>query len=146
LELTGDRLKLTGSDLDLTITVETTVSGQQDGVAVLPAKLASDIARSFKSGAVSVEVTDDVAMLSVGRSEFSLRLMHADEYPKFDALTADAVTIPAARLADSLRQVVRAASSDDSRPILTGVLMAAESGGLRLVATDSYRLAVCDLP
>lgn len=146
LELTGDRLKLTGSDLDLTITVETTVSGQQDGVAVLPAKLASDIARSFKSGAVSVEVTDDVALLSVGRSEFSLRLMHADEYPKFDALTADAVTIPAARLADSLRQVVRAASSDDSRPILTGVLMAAESGGLRLVATDSYRLAVCDLP
>ena len=49
-------------------------------------------------------------------------------------------------MADALRQVVRAASSEDSRPILTGVLMAAEGGGLRLVATDSYRLAVRDLP
>jgi len=56
------------------------------------------------------------------------------------------VTLPAAGLADALRQVVRAASSEDSRPILTGVLMAAEAGGLRLVATDSYRLAVRDLP
>lgn len=146
LELNGDVLRLTGSDLDLTITVETKVSGQQDGVAVLPGKLASDIARAFGSGAVNVEVTDDVARLSSGRSEFSLRLMHADEYPRFETPDADAVTISSERLASALRQVVRAASSDDSRPILTGVLMAAESGGLRLVATDSYRLAVCDLP
>jgi DNA polymerase-3 subunit beta len=146
LELQGDQLRLTGSDLDLTITVETTVSGQQDGVAVLPGKLASDIARAFGPGAVHVEVHDDQARLSAGRSEFSLRLMHADEYPRFETPTADAVTLPAERLAASLRQVVRAASSDDSRPILTGVLMAAEAGGLRLVATDSYRLAVCDLP
>jgi DNA polymerase-3 subunit beta len=115
-------------------------------VAVLPGKLASDIARAFGPGAVHVEVQDDQARLSAGRSEFSLRLMHADEYPRFDAPAADAVTIPAERLAASLRQVVRAASSDDSRPILTGVLMAAEADGLRLVATDSYRLAVCDLP
>jgi len=56
------------------------------------------------------------------------------------------VTLPATGLADALRQVVRAASSEDSRPILTGVLMAAEGGALRLVATDSYRLAVRDLP
>jgi DNA polymerase III subunit beta len=48
-------------------------------------------------------------------------------------------------LLGALRQVVRAASSDDSRPILTGVLLAAEAGGLRLVATDSYRLAMCDI-
>ena len=45
-----------------------------------------------------------------------------------------------------MKQVVRAASGDDARPILTGVLMSAEDGGLRLVATDSYRLAVRDLP
>ena len=57
-----------------------------------------------------------------------------------------AVTLGADRLAEALRQVVPAASTDDSRPILTGVLMAAEDGGLRLVATDSYRLAVRDLP
>ena len=146
LDLRGDTLRLTGSDLDLTITVETTVAGAGDGVAVLPSKLASDIARSFSPGAVHVDVHDDEARLSAGRSEFALRLMHADEYPRFEVPAGDAVTIQADRFANALRQVVRAASSDDSRPILTGVLMAAEAGGLRLVATDSYRLAVCDLP
>ncbi|MDE3205300.1 MAG: DNA polymerase III subunit beta, partial [Acidobacteriota bacterium] len=54
--------------------------------------------------------------------------------------------LEAAGLTEALRQVTRAASSEESRPILTGVLMAAEDGGLRLVATDSYRLAVRDLP
>ena len=58
----------------------------------------------------------------------------------------DPVTLAGAELAAALTQVVRAASSDDARPILTGVLLAAEAGGLRLVATDSYRLAIRDLP
>ena len=58
----------------------------------------------------------------------------------------EGVTLDAKALAEALRQVVSAASTDDSRPILTGVLMAAEADGLRLVATDSYRLAVRDLP
>jgi DNA polymerase-3 subunit beta len=55
------------------------------------------------------------------------------------------VTLPVEGLAEALRQVTRAASGEDSRPILTGVLMSAENDGLRLVATDSYRLAVRDL-
>ena len=53
--------------------------------------------------------------------------------------------VEAAAFAEALRQVVPAASRDDARPILTGVLLAASAGGLRLVATDSYRLALRDL-
>jgi DNA polymerase III subunit beta len=56
------------------------------------------------------------------------------------------VTLPASAMADALRQVVRAASTDDARAVLTGVLLAAEDDGLRMVATDSYRLAVRALP
>jgi DNA polymerase-3 subunit beta len=56
------------------------------------------------------------------------------------------VTVSAPALAEALKQVVPAASKDDARPILTGVLLAAHDGGLRLVATDSYRLALRDLP
>ena len=55
------------------------------------------------------------------------------------------MTVDAAAFAEALRQVVPAASRDDARPILTGVLLTAHGGGLRLVATDSYRLAVRDL-
>ena len=53
--------------------------------------------------------------------------------------------VEAAAFAEALRQVMPGASRDDARPILTGVLLTASAGGLRLVATDSYRLAVRDL-
>jgi DNA polymerase-3 subunit beta len=60
--------------------------------------------------------------------------------------TTEGITLPADRFAEGLRQVVRAALTDDTRaPQLTGVLMVATDSGLRLVATDSYRLAFCDL-
>src|SRR5206468_7274061 len=79
-------------------------------------------------------------------SHFSVRTHPAGDFPRLPPISGEAVKLPATGLTEALRQVVRAASSEDSRPILTGVLMAAEQGGLRLVATDSYRLAVRDLP
>ena len=146
VELTGDRLRLTGTDLELTISVEVAVSGDGDGVAVLPGRLASDIVRALPGGSVDVEVDADEARISAGRSEFSLRVLPADEFPRVTEPGGEPVTLASAELATALAQVVRAASSDDARPILTGVLLAAEPTGLRLVATDSYRLAVRDLP
>lgn len=147
-ELVGDALTLTGHDLELTIsvTVRDGVSGETDGVAVLPARLVSDVVRSLPSGAVEVEVSGDQARISAGRSEFALRVFPADEFPRLPEPTGEGVTLDAAEFAAALRQVVPAASTDDARPILTGVLVTAEEGGLRLVATDSFRLAVRDLP
>lgn len=145
-ELTGDRLKLTGSDLELTIEIEIQVAGETDGVAVLPAKISSDLVRSLGDPRVEVSVEGDEARITAGRFESSLRLLPADEFPRLALPADDAVTLSARDFAGALRQVVPAASADDARPILTGVLLAAESGGLRLVATDSYRLAVRDLP
>lgn len=145
LELTGDRLVVTGTDLDLTIQLEITVGGESDGATVLPAKLASDIVRALGAGKVEVETSDDNVSISAGRSQFSLRPLSVDDYPRLPAPAASAVTLPAAAFGEALRQVVRAASTDEARPILTGVLLAAEGDGLRLVATDSYRLAVRDL-
>jgi DNA polymerase III subunit beta len=146
VELQGDVLRLTGTDLELTISVEVAVSGGGDGVAVLPGRLAGDIVRALPPGSVDVEVDADEARIAAGRSEFSLRVLPADEYPRITEPTGEPVTLASAELATALSQVVRAASSDDARPILTGVLLAAEPSGLRLVATDSYRLAVRDLP
>jgi DNA polymerase III subunit beta len=146
VELSGDQLRLTGTDLELTISVEVAVSGDGDGVVVLPGRLASDIVRALPAGSVSVEVADEEARISAARSEFSLRVLPADEFPRLTEAGGEPVTLAGAELAAALTQVVRAASSDDARPILTGVLLAAEPGGLRLVATDSYRLAIRDLP
>ena len=145
-ELTGNRLKLTGSDLELTIAVELEVAGEGDGIAVLPSKIASDLVRSLGDPRVEISVDGDEAHITAGRFESSLRLLPADEFPRLAMPADDAVTLAAKDFAAALHQVVPAASADDARPILTGVLMAAEAGGLRLVATDSYRLAVRDLP
>lgn len=146
LELAGDRLVVTGSDLDLTISASIDVAGESDGVVVIPSKLVSDVVRAMEPGAVVLSLEDGDAQITAGRSDFSLRTIPAEEFPQVAAAEGDAVTLETAGLADALRQVVPAASADDSRPILTGVLLAAESEGLRLVATDSYRLAVRDLP
>ena len=81
-----------------------------------------------------------------GRSQFSLRNYNVDDYPAQVDPAAEAVTLSSADFADALRQVVRAASTDEARGVITGVLIAAEDDAVRMVATDSYRLAVRDLP
>jgi DNA polymerase-3 subunit beta len=147
LEVTGDELRITATDLDLTIEVVATVAGVADGVAVIPAKLAADIVRALEPGAVTIEADADQAKIASGRSQFAVRVLAADEFPASPAAVAsDAVTVASSELADALRQVVRAASSDEARPILTGVLLQATAEGVQLIATDSYRLAVRQLP
>ena len=146
IEASGSTLQITGSDLDLTIQVELPVNVDHEGVCVVPARLITDIVRALEPGAVVFEVDDGEARISAGRSQFAVRLLPAEEFVRVTPPTGEAVTLSATDFAEALRQVVPAASHDDARPILTGVLMAAESGGLRLVATDSYRLAMRDLP
>jgi len=147
LEITGDRLHVKATDLDLTIEVEATVAGIADGVTVIPAKLAADIVRALEPGAVTVDADADEARIASGRSQFAVRVLPSDEFPKLlGPPSEDAVVVAAGELADALRQAVRAASSDEGRPPLTGVLFAAIEGGVQLAATDSYRLAMRDLP
>lgn len=145
LSVSGESLEVTGTDLDLTITVQAAVSGGSDGVVVAPGRLVTDIVRALEPGAVSLEADEEELRIASGRSHFTVRTHPAGDFPRLPAPTGETVTLPASGLADALRQVTRAASGEDSRPILTGVLMAAEEGGLRMVATDSYRLAVRDV-
>ncbi|HEX4979845.1 MAG TPA: DNA polymerase III subunit beta [Acidimicrobiales bacterium] len=152
MEVSGSQLRLAGSDLDLTIQVDAEVNGLDDGVNVLPARLVTDIVRALEPGAVTFESTDDEVRISAGRSQFAVRVLPTDEFPRLpfptegEGALGEGVTLSAASFAEALRQVVRAASSDDSLPVISGVLMTAESSGMRLVATDRYRLAVRDLP
>jgi DNA polymerase III subunit beta len=146
VKVTGDRVELAGSDLELTIRVEAPADSDEDGAAVLPARLFGDIVRALEPGAVSVEVGEEEARIQSGRSHFSLRVLAAEDFPRLPEVAGSGVRMDAAALAEALRQVIPAASRDDARPILTGVLLVAEGSGLRLVATDSYRLAVRDLP
>ncbi len=145
LELSGNQLTVTGSDQDLTISVVTEVAGASDGVVVIPAKLASDVVRSLRPGAVELSVSGDEVRIEAAPSDFKMRAFAADQYPEIAAPAGDGVTLEAEQFRKAIDQVEKAASTDDARPILTGVLLSAEGDGLRLVSTDSYRLSLRDL-
>lgn len=146
LHLQGGRLELTATDLELTISVSIDVAGVGDGTAVLPGRIAADMVRSLPPGEVSIEIDGEEAHVSAQRFTSTLRLLPAEEYPRTSEPEGEPISLAGDVLAAAVRQVLPAASRDDSRPILTGVLLAAEADGVRLVATDSYRLAVRDLP
>lgn len=146
LALRGNQLEVTGSDPDLVIDVRSNVAGESDGTTLVPSRLVSDIVRALEPGAVGVVADDEEVRISSGRAEFVVRVPVGAEISRLSKLDGEGITLPAGRFADGLRQVVRAALTDDTRaPQLTGVLMVATETGLRLVATDSYRLALRDL-
>lgn len=146
LALHSSRLDITGSDPDLVIEARVAVQGEADGTTLLPSRLVVDIVRAFEPGAVTVDAGEDEVRITSGRAEFVVRIANGAEITRLSSPMSEPVMLPSARFAESLRQVVRAALTDDSRaPQLTGVLMVATSNGLRLVATDSYRLAFSDL-
>jgi DNA polymerase III subunit beta len=129
----------------LTIRAEIEAIGLDEGSFVAPARLVTDIVRSLEAGAVTFEGGDDELEIWSGRSRFVVRTYPTDDFPVLSDPGSEQVSLPGAALVEALRQVVRAASDDDARPLLTGVLLAAEGDGVRLVATDSYRLAMRDV-
>jgi DNA polymerase-3 subunit beta len=145
IETVGNRLSVVGTDLDLTVHVTTEAIGITDGVCVAPAKLLVDIVRSLEPGAVTIESEGEKVEIGAARSRFSLRTFPVADFPSLPEPPEPATFLPVGALAGALRQVVRAASGDDARPLLTGVLIAPEGNGVRLVATDSYRLALRDI-
>jgi DNA polymerase-3 subunit beta len=144
--LPATKLVVTGTDLDITVRTSVDVIGIEDGSSVVPARLIVDAVRSLEAGAVTISSNDENVEVSLGRAKFSLRTFSVVDYPKLPPVTGPLTSITAVDLIQGLNQVVRAAANDDARPLLTGVLFTTDSGALRLIATDSYRLAVRDVP
>jgi DNA polymerase-3 subunit beta len=112
---------------------------------LVPSRLVVDIVRSFEPGAVNVIANEEEVRFSSGRAEFLVRVALGAEIARLGVPEQEGIELPGVVFAEGLRQVVRAALIDDSRaPQLTGVLMVATETGLRLIATDSYRLAFRD--
>jgi DNA polymerase-3 subunit beta len=146
LSCVGNTLSVTGTDLDLTIQVTEEVIGIDDGTCVVPSRLSTDIVRRLEPGAVTFAHEDDHITISAARSNFKLRTFPVVEFPAVGRTGEATAQLSEAALAEGVRQVVRAASHDDARPLLTGVLLSAVDGSIRMVATDSYRMAMRDLP
>jgi DNA polymerase III subunit beta len=136
------RLRATDMEVGLEVGLEAEVEGS--GAIVLPGRLLVEVARSLPDGPVRLalrEAERDIE-LSAGSSRFHLRTLPADDFPRFPESEGEPVDLPSAPLRGTINRVARAASRDEARPVLTGVLVTVEGDEMTMVATDSYRLAV----
>ncbi len=145
-EVAGGKLTVTGTDNEVTVRTYLEVEVTEEGRTVIPAKLAAEAVRKLPPGAVTLSSNDGQVEITGGGPRFRLREMAVDDYPKItDKPIEDGIGVDGNHLIKALGQVGVAASVDDARPTLTGVLFESEGGLLRLVATDSYRLGVRDV-
>jgi DNA polymerase III subunit beta len=138
----GATLRATDMELGLEVGLEGEIEG--GGAVVLPGRLLVEVARSLPDGSVTLvlrEAQRDIE-ISAGSSRFHLRTLPADDFPRFPESEGEGVALPAPPLRDTINRVARAASRDEARPVLTGVLVTVEGDEMTMVATDSYRLAV----
>ena len=144
-EVSGTTLRVTGTDLDMTVRTQAEVEVMEEGRAVIPGRLLSEAVRKMPAGPVTIGVTDGDIEIEGNGPRFTLRLLSVEDFPTQEDLVTDGVEVDGEALGDAISQVVIAASGDGARPILTGVLFESSDEGLRMVATDSYRLAKVDL-
>ena len=141
----GGGLTLTTTDLEVSARLEIDVQVTEEGVALVPARLLSDTVKSLSDAPVEFESDQAQARIRCAAYEGALRLLPSEDFPSLQPPAGTRVVVEGSAFADAVGQVARAASKDEARPVLTGVLLEISREGVTLVATDSYRLAVRDL-
>lgn len=138
-------LTLTTTDLEVSARLTIDVQVLEDGVALVPARLVADTVKSLSDAPVDIETDQSQATIRCAAYEGSLRLLPAEDFPTLKPPAGTRVVAGAGVFAEAVAQVARAASKDEARPVLTGVLLEVSHEGVTLASTDSYRLAVRDL-
>ena len=145
LRVDDGKAELQATDMELGVRVALETTDSSPGQAVVPGRLLLDVVRSLPKDDLTLEyrsAEQDVEVVS-GPAKFHLRTLPTEDFPKLPEPPADgSITVPAAAFVDTIARVARAASRDETRPHLTGVLVTASGNDLRMVATDSYRLGV----
>ena len=143
LQAADGRLDLFATDMELSIKATLATSVEQDGDVVVPARLFTDVVRNLPSETVLLEAGESALRVTAGRAEFSLNSWPAGDFPQTSSFDMEgSLSIGRGPFVETLSKVGRAASRDETRPILTGVLVSLAGNLLKMVATDSYRLAV----
>ncbi len=137
--------ELRATDMEVGLRMPLAAEVARPGAAVLPARLLLDVARSLSAETLTMELRaaeQDVELIC-GATTFHLRTLRAEDFPTLPAPSPDSrVELPAQAFVETVSRVARSASRDETRPVLTGILISAAGQELRMVATDSYRLSV----
>ena len=145
LHTSGGRLELAATDMELSLRTSLDASIESDGSVVVPGRLLLELARLLPDAEVTIEHKLEEAAVEIRSSAATYRLhtYNAEDFPRLpDAEAAERHDVDRETLLETVSRVSRSASRDESRPVLTGVLMRFEPGKLVMAATDSYRLSV----
>ncbi|MBQ9009399.1 MAG: DNA polymerase III subunit beta [Clostridia bacterium] len=139
-----DRVTLICSDGSLSIEYTTAAEIEEEGQAVLPGRLLTDLIRKLPGGSVSINVQNQrQAQIKCQKTRSNLSVMSADEFPEIGYLRSGTkINIPQKKLKEMITHVVFAIATDESRPILTGCLLEVSRTEARMVALDGFRLAM----
>ena len=149
LRAEGGQLHLAATDMEVSLrsSVDAQVAGE--GTVVVPGRLLLDIARSLPDNDVTIEHKPEeaVVVVTAGSANYRLHTYSSEDFPRLPEVDNTALhTVDRDALVETVNRVGRSASRDESRPVLTGILVRFEPGKIVMAATDSYRLAVKETP
>src|SRR5690349_5415392 len=145
LEAVDGELRLAATDMELSLRASVSAQIEGDGAIVLPGKTFVDIARLLPGDDVTIEhrPAESVVHVTAGSASYTLNTYNPEDFPRLPELDAvSTFSVERESLLETIQRVARAASRDESRPVLTGILVQFGGGKLVMAATDSYRLAV----
>ena len=140
----GSELHLAATDMELSVRTRLDADVTNEGVVVAPGKLLIDIVRHLGGETVSLALVDGRLVIESDGSTYELNTFDAEDFPQLPPTSGSLFSIDRDAFLETVSAVSRAASTDESRPVLTGVKVQVTAERLTMVATDSYRLAVRD--
>lgn len=142
LKAENNRLSIAATNLDIAISHYVGSKIEQEGSITVPARLMQDFVSNLPEGIINLELKDNKLHINTDKYQSVVNGIAADEFPVMPAISGNQTwQVPAPEFKKALSQVVLAASSDDARPVLTGIYFHSDGGEVIAAATDSYRLA-----
>lgn len=140
-------IELSSTDMEMSLRIRAKATVETEGEVVAPGKLLTDVVRSLPAGEISISEASGEQMVEIvsGSASFKLNCLPAQDFPRLPEMQEDqSFDIDARPLMKVINTVARAASRDETRPVLTGILVKFSKDRLKMVATDSYRLSVME--
>src|ERR671914_1258246 len=145
LEAGGEVLELSATDMEISVQTSSPAEVEEEGRVVIPARIFNDIVRSLAAGRFSLEHdgSEGTVRLAAGENEYRIRAYAADDFPQLPGFEAEgAFRMSGEVLVETVEKVSRSYSRDETRPVLTGILISFEDSRVRMVTTYSYRLSI----
>jgi DNA polymerase-3 subunit beta len=139
-------IQLQATDLEVSVRRSLPALVEEEGQIVVPGRLITEIVRNLPEAAVTLETEGDIAHIRCLHSSFTVKTLNAADFPKFpEVVVEETVSLPSAVLGTVVKKVSKSVSRDETRATLTGILVVVEGPSLKMVSTDSYRLAISEV-